>query len=620
MRVRGLSPWHGRVLIVVLSALTAIAMYHVPAGIAVFDERLRDGLLRIAARDTPETRLVVVDIDEASLAALGPWPWPRARLADLLEILLGPLQTRGVALDMVLPEAGDHADDARLAALAEHAPLTMAVALDYLPRHPPLAQGVAGNGWGGQVLSPAALATGYVGNHAAFAAARCVGNIGFVPDADGALRRLPAFSRLGERAYLTLSAALLDCAGIATTAMARLADDQGFWRLGFRRGEAAYTVVPAHRVLAEDVPRDVFFNRLVLVGSSALGLSDRVATPLAASTSGVMVHATSLSELLDAPSAPGVRHAQWLPAAWLAASFAAWLLLLPRLPPWGAIALLTGFGAGWYGLALVLIDQPLRLLPVLAAYAVLLVAGLGFEWWLSRRESRRVLRIFSHYVAPSVLAELLRHPGERPLTPRFREITVLNADMENYTQATDSLGLEEAARLTRDFLDALTRPVLAEEGTIDKYTGDGLVAFWNAPLPCADHADRAIRAARGILAHVSALNARRKAAGFPPVRVRVGIDSGLALVGDLGTDFRSAYTAVGNCINSAAKLQEHARHLTTDIVVGCQAGRRARNEPVTALGRHMIGGLTQAVELFTPTGARLPGPDLAPTLPAAGNS
>lgn len=609
--------WPGRIAITVFAALVALATQFAPPSIAIFDELLRDSLLRLNATTEAETRITIIDIDEASLAEIGPWPWPRERLADLVEILLGPLGARGVALDMVLPEAGDGPGDARLAALAEHAPLTLSVALDYLPRHPPLAQGLPGKGRHWREGETFVAATGYVGNHAIFGTARCVGNIGFLPDADGAIRRLPTLSRLGEQVFPPLAAALMECSGIAPPNLAHHANDSGFWRIPYRRHWAAYTAIPASMVLAESAPSELFADRLVLIGSSALGLSDRVATPLTASTGGVLVHAASLSALLDAKAPPSPTAHLAIATAWLIASLLLWLALLPRLTPLAGIALLTGLGIGWVGLAAWMIDLPLPLLPMLAAYASLLLTGISFEWWISRRESLRVLRIFSRYVAPSVLTELLRQRGDRSLEPRFLEITVLNADMEGYAQATDTLGLEEAARLTRDFLDCLTRPVLAEEGTLDKYTGDGLVAFWNAPLPCPDHGERAIRAASAILAAVQTLNRQRAARGFAAVRVRIGIESGPALVGDLGTHFRSTYTAVGNCINIAAKLQELARELPTDIVIGPNARGHVRTIHLRSLGGHSLRSFAQPVELLTPAESAWAS-DRPPSAPALG--
>src|SRR5262249_52086204 len=154
-------------------------------------------------------------------------------------------------------------------------------------------------------------------------------------------------------------------------------------------------------------------------------------------------------------------------------------------------------------------------------------------------------------------------------------ITVVSADMQDYTGLTNRSSLQEAAQLTREFLQCLTEPVLRCEGTLDKYTGDGLVAFWGAPLPNADHAPRALEAAQAMLANVRAWNERRVANGLAPARVRIGVESGSVLVGDLGTRFRRTYTAVGDCINAASKLQAIAKTLSCDLVVGPVAARLA---------------------------------------------
>jgi adenylate cyclase len=176
---------------------------------------------------------------------------------------------------------------------------------------------------------------------------------------------------------------------------------------------------------------------------------------------------------------------------------------------------------------------------------------------------------------------------------------VLIADMEGYTRATSSLGLEDAATLTKDFLSCLTRPVLGWRGTLDKYTGDGLVAFWGAPLLCPDQADWAVSAALDILTEVQALNARRQRGGFAPVRVRIGIESGPALVGDLGTSFRSTYTAVGDCINFASRLEAAARDLPTQLVIGYAANRQLTRHQTTSLGEITLRGTEAAIEVFS---------------------
>jgi adenylate cyclase len=210
--------------------------------------------------------------------------------------------------------------------------------------------------------------------------------------------------------------------------------------------------------------------------------------------------------------------------------------------------------------------------PPLLAYALILVV-ISVELWMVQREQGQILRSFATYVAPAVLQEMLRQGLDNPMSPQHREITVLSADMQDYTGLTNASSLQEAADLTRGFLQCVTEPVLAFGGTLDKYTGDGLVAFWGAPLPTQQHTQRALDAAQAIVRNVRAWNEDRVRRGLPPARVRLGVEAGPVLVGDLGTEFRRTYTAVGDCINTASKLQAVAKTLSCDLVVGPVAAR-----------------------------------------------
>jgi len=199
-----------------------------------------------------------------------------------------------------------------------------------------------------------------------------------------------------------------------------------------------------------------------------------------------------------------------------------------------------------------------------------------------------------------VLEELLAAEGEDPLAPRHADITVLIADMQDYTRLTRQSTLEGAAQLTKGFLEQLTRPVLEHRGTLDRYTGDGLVSFWGAPIAVADHADRAIDAAMTILENVRRFNEARAARGLPAVTVRMGVASGSALVGDLGTPFRIAYTAVGDCINLASRLQQASREVGVNILVSGSAAQRCRRWSFTPMGTTPVRGLGDE-PVFTPT-------------------
>ncbi|QGZ39522.1 adenylate cyclase [Pseudoduganella flava] len=571
------------------------------------DEWLRDIVVRLQASPVPEERLVVVDIDESSLRRSGAWPWSRDRLAHLIENLVGPYGARGVALDIVLPEPADRTGDERLAMLARFGPLVLPHSFVF-DGNVPLRVGQLTGGTPGPV-GGAVVANGYIANHAGLAGARQIGNIGFVPDQDGMLRRLPMRTWFERKRYPTLSLALLECCGGKAAAIrgptAGLTSGDGLQRIPYSRAWEAYLVVPAADVLQQTVPADWFRGKLVLIGSSALGLADRVATPLHPNTSGLLVHAAALTGQLDARE--GLAPAPW-PGRAIGTAFVVLLSIvgvvtLATLPAVANAALLGGASLLWLGAAYVIAphDAQFSLIGPLLSALTLVALGVPVAWQSTQRHSRRLLGTLRQYVADAVVDELLRSDLADPLTPVRREVTTLIADMQGYTTHVEALPVEQAAQLTRDFLNCLSGPVLDHRGTLDKFTGDGLVAFWGAPLPVADHADQALDAALDIILAIRAFNARRAGAGLAPLRVRIGIESGIAVAGDFGSAARSIYTAVGDSVNVASRLESAARDLPYDLIIGPGTAALAQRHALTGIGRTQLRGREQHTELYTLT-------------------
>ncbi|HYD80949.1 MAG TPA: adenylate/guanylate cyclase domain-containing protein [Paucimonas sp.] len=593
-----------RSLLALIAILLTVWSQWIPASTeSVFaNEWLRDYFIRLRASPEPETRIAVVDIDEASLSALGPWPWPRKRIAELLENLLGPYGARGVALDLVFPEPADGAGDARLAMLAQHGPVVLAQAFDYVERPAPLHVGRVASGTPASGLPGIPVATGHIANHAGLAHAPHVGNIGFVPDPDGTIRRLPMQTLHDGRIYSTLSTMLLDCCGRPAGKRAS-AMHAGMTRVPFDRDWSAYTVISAADILKLQAPEDRVAGRLVIVGSSSLGLTDRVATPLTPSTAGMLVHAAALSAQLDEQA--GKAPASW-PGRWIATLFAmlvaaASAYAFPRLPAAANIALLAGASVVWLGLAYWIVphDPHFSTTGPLLSNLFLLAVSVPFDWQLAQRKSRQLLGTLRQYVAEAVVDELLRLGLKDPLTPRRLSVTTLIADMEGYTTQVEALSMEEAAQLTTDFLACLTKPVLDHRGTLDKFTGDGLVAFWGAPLAIDDHADLALDAAEEIVRAVRRFSERRGLEGKRPLRVRIGIESGVAMAGDFGTASRSIYTAVGDSVNVAARLEQMAREFPHDIIVGQGTVDRSARHRFKLLGERVLRGKEKPTTLYT---------------------
>jgi adenylate cyclase len=569
------------------------------------NEWLRDRFVLIRASNVPETRIAVIDIDEFSLSALGPWPWPRERLAELLEDLLGPYGARGVALDLFLPEAADGSGDTRLAMLSQYGPLVLAQAFDYDGSLPLRVGQVAG----GTRLDPTdrtVAASGFIANHTGLSQAAHLGNIGFVPDKDGMIRRLPLMTGFEGRQYPTLSLALYDCCAGFSHRSGRpvvTPDTGNFWRIPFDVNWSAYTVVHAADVLKLRLPASLISGKLVLVGSSSLGLSDRVATPLSPNTSGLLIHAAALRAMLDQQA--GLAPAVW-PGRWIAILFSALAALMatytfPRLSALANVSMLGGASLLWLVLAYWISGHDAAFCSTgpLFSNLFLLAVAVPFDWQMSQRKSQQLLGTLRQYVAEAVVDELLRRNLADPLAPVRRTVTTLIADMEGYTTQVESLPVEQASQLTRDFLDCLTRPVIAMHGTLDKYTGDGLVAFWGAPLPNEDHADLALDAALGILQEVRRFSHARQLAGQPPVRVRIGIESGIAMAGDFGTSFRSIYTAVGDSVNVASRLETMARDLPYDIILGPGTASRTQRHKIILIGDFTLRGKEKPTTLYT---------------------
>lgn len=589
--------------IAAVAILITVWLQMLPASATFFlsDEWLRDRIVHLRASSALEDRVLVVDIDEASLAAVGPWPWPRERLATLLENLIANYSVRGVALDLVLPGIADADGDARLSVLTQNAPLVMAAAFDYdLTRTVPLRVGNIAGGVEAPAAEAGTKAAGFISNHAGLTTQH-IGNIGFIPDGDGVIRHLPLQTRFENRLYPTLSLALMQCCSGGQMPLLA-AGDGTLWRIPYQRQWESYTVVSAVDILQARLPAGGLSGRLALLGSSSLGLADRVATPLAASTSGLLVHAAALTSMLDAEA--GTAPAPWS-GCLIAIACTVMLVALtsytfPRLSALSNVFLLAVAGLMWLVIAWFIAghDAAVMLSAPLVSILFLLAVAVPFDWQLTQLKSRRLLGTLNQYVAQSVVTELLRSNLTDPLSPVQREVTTLIADMEGYTRHVAALPVEEAARLTRDFLDCLTRPVLAQSGTLDKYTGDGLVAFWGAPLPNADHADLALEAAREIVLEVRRFSQVRESAGMPRLRVRIGIESGIAMAGDFGSAFRSIYTAVGDSVNVASRLEQLARDFPYDVIVGPGTAAKATRHALRRLGDVVLRGKDSATALF----------------------
>jgi adenylate cyclase len=593
-----------------------------PAALEVLRLKVFD-LYQIASprQPQPQQPVVIIDIDEESLAEIGQWPWPRTEVARLID----QLRAAGVvatAFDVVFAEP-DRSSPGRFLKYMGHLPLDLRDALRELPsndeimalsmRRTPVVLGQSGYHRNiatsnDTPLKPVPLAVigadprphlftfpDLVRNYSQLersAAGTAIFNL--VPGSDGVVRRVPSFVVARGQIVPTLTVELLriatggnalaiktDEAGVRAFVVAGVevpTDNNGRMWVHYAAPRPSL-YVSAKDVLSGAVPRERVAGKLALVGTSAAGLFDIKATPLQDGVPGVEVHAQVLEMILAGQQLLRPNYALGAELVMLAV---VGLLLIALVPVIGAAytLLLGGIvaaalaAASWYLFTAegLLIDVSYSLVGSLAVFVLLV-----FTNYL-REESRRqqVRGAFSQYLSPALVDQLANDPNRLVLGGEKREMSILFSDVRGFTSISESLQdrPEDLTRLMNRLLTPLTDVILSNHGTIDKYMGDAIMAFWNAPLSDEDHVRHACEAALAMHEALEELNhnlAEESQAGFMHVdrlRIGVGVNSGVCVVGNMGSEQRFDYSVLGDAVNLASRLEGQSPTYGADIVIG----------------------------------------------------
>ena len=583
-------------LLTLIVWLAAISVF--PRAFQTLEDISGDWLWRLTATTTSERRIILIDIDETSLRELGAWPWSRQRLAVLSDQLAGAGASLQV-FDLILSAPAAH--DANFAAsLAKNnGVMAQTFALE------PNTQAASGHPAGPLpwAACPANLpsAQGYLANPAAYAALP-TGHITPLIEPDGVVRRQPALICHQDRAYPALFIAAL--AQIIAPAETELRagsgpmapawqlrgpalgkdgiplDSRGNVRIPWTLVPQAFVSVSARDVLAGRVPADLLKNAWVVVGSTALGLSDRVATPFGGHEAGFVVHAQLLRGAID--DRLPVEPEQGKLFAGLAAALA--MLLLVTLSHYGfapgrrrlPVTLLPAAGLSlvallWGGQALLLLYGNRWLPWVHSAFFVMLFAfGLSLaEFARNRRERERLYRHLASYLPGPVAAVLARQDPSDAIDAARITVTALHADIRNFSAYCESSPPEETTAVLHAFFSLATRCVEHHGGTVETFQGDAVLAIWtHTPDTPAAPAECAFAAAREILKESHAILPQNLAEALAPLAVGIGIETGLATVGSFGLARRRTHLAIGRTITAAARLQEMTAELAHPILIG----------------------------------------------------
>ena len=388
-------------------------------------------------------------------------------------------------------------------------------------------------------------------------------------------------------------------------------------RIRYLGPDQTFTVVPYFQALdpAANFAPGAFENALVLVGRTTVAASDvgfaqqdMFVTPFTRFNQrlmpGVEIHANLIEGALTG------KHIDAAPVTWTLALVLSCsvLMLLGTLqfnPLWSSAALVTLVAAVTAGVWVLFDREQLWLQghPAIVAAAVIFLWQ-GLASVLREREQRQAIRnTFALYVPEGVVNELIAQPEKISLGGEQKELTLLFSDLAGFTSAAENLSPPDVAVLLNEYFKDMSEVIFRHRGTIDKFIGDAIMAFWGAPVDDADQAANAVRTARDMLAALEAVNARLTSRGLPSVDMRIGIHSGLAVVGNLGSPTRFSYTALGDSVNLASRLEGVNKYYGTRLLVSgdtvAKLGNNWTDVPLRKVDRVRVKGKSEAVELYT---------------------
>ena len=653
-----------------LACLAAVLLVRVwdPAPMQILRLKALDFYQLLKPRQVTTNAVTIVDVDEESLAEIGQWPWPRTVIADMIEKVT---QAGAIVIgfDIVFAEA-DRMSPAEIARSVRGLDDRTSAALRRLPSNDKVLAAairksrvvLAQAGFERRISSQGAPLKktpvaevgddprrylvglpGLVRNIMRLEkAAMGLGVMTMEPDPDGIVRRVPAVINVGGDLIPSLAVEILrvaagqsalaiktDRAGVHSIVVAGVripTDNRGrFWVHYAPHDPARF--ISAKDAIAGVVPPARFAKKIVLVGTSAAGLLDIKSTPLGVPMPGVEVQAQLLENILSKNYLIRPNNAI---GAELVAGAGLGLLMIVLVPMLGAIrSLLLGaamaatvMGAGWYLYVekLLLYDVTFPLAAGVVVYGVTTYMNYIREEAAKRqaeRQQRWIRNAFSSYVSPNLVRHLIENPGQLRLGGERRECTFLFTDLTDFTSLVEKSDPEVIVSLLNEYLDGMVHIAFQHDGTLDKIVGDAVTIIFSAPVVQPDHAARGVACALAMDSFAQAYAKAKRKEGIGLGKTRIGVNSGPVIIGNFGGDTVFDYTAHGDAINTAARMESVNKHLGTRVcisgftVAGCPdfIGR-----PVGTL---VLKGKTKGIEAFEPlTRAEAESPAVAAYLAA----
>ena len=618
-----------------------------------YDLRLR---LLLPDEVEPDPRIIIVDIDEKSLLQEGRWPWPRSTIAALVnQVFASGAAVMSMDVMYVEPERSgmgellDLVDDATRDAILEAVPLpethggSDSLLADSMRGHTVvLGYAIADISSEPKGALPAPLLVdeeqaqslvlidmdSYIANLDLLQEQASGGGFfSIMPDDDGIIRSAPLLARRNGqlygalaletvRLYLGADQILLNTSPIGEyLAIESLSldgltniptDGIGYVLIPYRGAAGSFSYISSADVLNGEYPGDYFAGKIVLFGTTSVGLYDMRSTPVDSVFPGVEVHANLVAGLLDGvfpyepPWALGANVAVLVVLGVLSIFIVPFIgplaILLISLLMLALVTMLNLWVWSGYGLVLAIV-APLLLIASIGTFDL----AYGF---LSEARGRRQLKaIFGQYVPPDIVNEMNKNPaGNFAVEGESRELSVLFCDIRSFTTISETLAADELKKMLNFFFTPMTRIIFERRGTIDKYVGDMIMAFWGAPVKDAGHRRHAVLGALEMLETLDALQPELKAHNWPPINVGIGINSGMMNVGDMGSEYRRAYTVIGDAVNLGSRLEGLTKYYGVRLIISESTAEGLDDFTLRCLDRVKVKGKNEPVDIYEPVG------------------
>jgi adenylate cyclase len=424
-----------------------------------------------------------------------------------------------------------------------------------------------------------------------------IGHVNTQPDTQGILRYAPLKLSIKKETFAPLSSVVAEQLNPA------LANDteSGLKLLDFAGQAGTIPTYPVFAALNGEVGAEQLKDKIVFIGATASDLRDFVYVPLRNPLmSGVEWHANVLDNLLTQSFIRPLN-----PLVGLGIMAAALLLLALALKLFkkqvAQTTALLILAVGAFSLSFALWQQKIAW-PFLSTILLLVVAYILhalYEWFVAEQEKRKLKKTLSVYFSPSVLKLLLDHPEKLHLGGERREVTILFSDIRSFTTITETTDPEILSKLLHEYFTEMTEEVLSTDGVLDKFIGDAVMAFWGAPFDQKDQADRAVRAALGMMKRLKPLQEKWAKQGWPHVDIGIGVASGVATVGNMGSQKRFDYTVIGDSVNAAARLEGLNKEYKTHIIISQTTKDKLQMRVETKhLGEVLVKGKTQGINIY----------------------